>query len=71
MNIPQVSKILIQINLEMNNPKYYYSRHMGSYKLYKDNGNGTATKINQNWDEETIRKQCYELNGWKYKPKKK
>nr|DAQ36142.1 MAG TPA: hypothetical protein [Caudoviricetes sp.] len=60
-----------QIKTEMNNPKYYYSRHMGSYKLYKDNGNGTATKINQNWDEETIRKQCYELNGWKYKPKKK
>lgn len=55
----------------MNTPKYYYRRHMGSYKLYSDNGNGTATKINQNWDEETIRKQCYELNGWIYKPKKK
>lgn len=55
----------------MNTPKYYYRRHMGSYKLYEDNGNGTETKINQHWDEETIRKQCYELNGWKYKPKNK
>ena len=43
---------------------------MGSYKLYRDNGDGTATKIAADHDEEVIRKKCYELNGWKYRPKK-
>jgi hypothetical protein len=50
-------------------PDYYYCRHMGSYKLYHDHHDGTADKIDQNWNEEVIRKRCYELNGWNYKPK--
>lgn len=49
---------------------YHYFRHMGSYKLYRDNHDGTSTKVAQHWDEEVIRKKCYELNGWDYKPKK-
>lgn len=53
----------------MNKAIYHYSRHMGSWKLYKDNGNGTATKIDQSHDLEYIRKRCYELNGWTYKTK--
>ncbi|MEG2856282.1 DUF3850 domain-containing protein [Bacteroides sp.] len=52
-------------------PNYYYHRHMGSYKLYQRNHDGTSNKIDQHWDEEVIRKQCYELNGWTYKPKTK
>lgn len=51
-------------------PEYYYHRHMGSYKLYRNNPNGLAEKIDQHWDEEVIRKKTYELNGWEYTPKK-
>lgn len=56
---------------ERPNPSdYHYSRHMGSYKLYRNNHDGTSTKVDQHWNEEVIRKKCYELNGWDYKPKK-
>lgn len=50
-------------------PDYHYCRHMGHYKLYRDNHDGTAEKIDQDLNEEVIRKKCYELNGWNYKPK--
>lgn len=46
-------------------PKYSYVRHMNKYKLYNENGD----KIYESYDEEEVRKKCYELNGWKYKEK--
>lgn len=53
----------------MNAPKYYYRRNMGSYNLYKRLENGDGEKVFDHWDEEVVRKRCYELNGWEYKPK--
>lgn len=50
-------------------PDYYYRRHMGSFKVYRDNHNGTSDKLSQHWDEEEARKEVYRLNGWTYKPK--
>lgn len=53
----------------MDTPKYYYRRNMGSYNIYKRLENGDGEKVFDHWDEEVVRKRCYELNGWEYKPK--
>ncbi len=51
-------------------PKYYYSRCMGKYNIYRRDypvieGIETATKIGDTRSEEEAKKRVYKLNGWK------
>lgn len=57
-------------NTTRKEPEYYYRRYMGNYSLYRNNHDGTAKAVFHHWDEEIVRKECYRLNGWEYKPKK-
>lgn len=40
------------------------------YLMEYTNGVGTGTRVFQSYDYEEARKKLYELNGWKYSPKK-
>lgn len=59
-----------------NTPKYYYSRYMGKYNIYRRDdpvveGAWTSTKIGDTQSEEEAKKLVYKLNGWKYDKSKK
>lgn len=51
-------------------PKYTYRRHLGGFNIYREEGNGSFTRIERLATEEEARRRVYELNGWKYKPLK-
>lgn len=53
----------------MSKPKYHYSIRFGHFNIYRNDGNGIATKIGDRMNEEEARKEVYRLNGWEYKPK--
>lgn len=53
----------------MNKPKYYYSIRFGHFNIYRNEGNGIGTRIDDRMNEEDARKEVFRLNGWEYKPK--
>lgn len=58
---------------DRNEWKYELNRRGRSYIIYRmeyTNGVGTGTSVFESKDYEEARKKLYELNGWKYKPKK-
>ena len=58
----------------MNQPKYYYCRHMGKYNIYRCgdpvNNIREDTKVDDARTQEEAKKKVYKLNGWKYNEKK-
>lgn len=53
--------------------KYELNKRGKAYVIHQmehDNGVSIGTPIFQSYDYEEARKKLYELNGWKYKPKK-
>ena len=56
-------------DLANSQPKYYYEPRGREWALYEREKDGMGgTKIFEHWDREVVRKRCYELNGWDYKP---
>lgn len=56
-------------DLANSQPKYYYEPRGREWALYERKKDGMGgTKIFEHWDREVVRKRCYELNGWDYKP---
>lgn len=55
----------------MNKPKYHYSIRFSHYNIYREDADGSATKIDDRMNEEEARKEVYRLNGWEYKQKTK
>ena len=54
--------------------KYELNKRGRAYIIHQmEHGNGVSvgTPVYQSYDYEEARKKLYELNGWKYSPKKK
>lgn len=54
----------------MNRPKYVYRPKGSLWVVYEMEYQGvftTGTKVFESQSKEEARKECYRLNGWKYK----
>ena len=50
----------------MSKPKYYYAPRFGHYNIYRDDGDGSSTKVDDRQTKEDALKEVYRLNGWDY-----
>lgn len=57
------------MNQIQNKPKYYYSPRFHYFNIYRRDGDGLDTKIDDAATQEEAKRKVYELNGWDYKPK--
>lgn len=58
-----------------NQPKYTYSRRFSWWSVYRmtyfPEGGSSGDKVASFPTKEEARKECYRLNGWKWKEEKK
>lgn len=59
----------------MNQNKYELSKRRRAYVIYQleydDCGGSIGIPVYESYNYEEARKKLYELNGWKYQPKKR